>query len=382
MPDMKLSEVALKLDCLLDGDGEIEVSGVATIEEAQSGQITFLTNPKYKTRLQKTGASAVIVASNFELSWETKISLLRHSNPYLKFAHAIELFYAPPAVPAEIHPTAVIAPSAVYGKNAKIGAHSIVGDGVIIGDDVTIYPNCTIYPGAKIGHGSTIHSNCVVREHVEIGERCLLQNGAVIGADGFGHARQADGTWYKIVQSGRVVLENDVEVGACSTIDRATIGETRIQSGAKLDNLVLIGHGSKVGKNTLLCGQVGLAGSSVVGNNVMLAGQVGVTGHLQIGDNVIATARSCIWKSVEANQVLYGNIPASDGQSWLKSSAIFRQLPQIQKTVRQLQQRIDALEDNLPADEQQLQNSGPEAQDEAGNAQSPVPALRSMSEPE
>lgn len=395
---MKLSEVALKLGCSLEGDGEIEVFGVAGIEEAQSGQITFLANPKYKAKLQNTDASAVIVASNFELNRKTQIALLRHSNPYLKFAHAIELFYAPPEVPAEIHSTAIIAPSAIYGKNAKIGAHSIVGDGVIIGDDVTIYPNCTIYPGAVIGSGSTIHSNCVVREHVEIGERCLLQNGAVIGADGFGHARQSDGTWYKIVQSGRVVLENDVEVGACSTIDRATIGETRIQSGAKIDNLVLVGHGCRVGKNTLLCGQVGLAGSSAIGNNVMLAGQVGVTGHLQVGDNVIATARSCIWKSVEANQVLYGNIPASDSHSWLKSSAVFRQLPQLQKTVRQLQQRIGTLEESFPdglvgrqldgqSFDRQVQYGASatdvlDQQDGASDTQSAVPALRSISEVE
>lgn len=345
---MKLSEIAVKLGCTLEGDGDLEITGVATLEEAESGQITFLANLKYKSKLQTSAASAIIVANNYEVEGTHTMALLRHANPYLKFAQAIELFYAAPEMPAGIHPTAIIAPSAALGKNIKVGANSVIWDDVVLGDDVTIHPNCVIYPSAQIGSGSTLHSHCVVREYVVLGERCTLQNGVVIGADGFGYAKQADGSWYKIRQSGRVVLGDDVEVGACSTIDRATIGETRVASGSKIDNLVMIGHGSRVGENTLLCGQVGLAGSSIIGRNVMLAGQVGVTGHLSIGDNVVVMAKSTVWKSVRANEVLNGSLPACDSRSWLKSSAIFMQLPQLQKTVRELQAKIVLLESQKP----------------------------------
>jgi UDP-3-O-[3-hydroxymyristoyl] glucosamine N-acyltransferase len=228
----------------------------------------------------------------------------------------------------------------------RIGANSVIGDEVELGDNVVIYPNCTIYYGAKIGANSTIHSNCVVREFVQIGERCTLQNGVIVGADGFGYAKQEDGSWYKIVQSGIVVLENDVEIGANSTIDRATIGETRIKRGAKLDNLVMVGHASTVGENTLLCGQVGLAGSTKVGRNVTLAGQVGVAGHLTIGDNVIATAQTGIPNSVEPNKLISG-YPAIENRAWLKSSAIFTRLPELQKSLRELQQRVAEIEKTL-----------------------------------
>src|SRR5262249_35801185 len=208
---MKLSEMAERLGCTLEGDGDIEIDGVAGLEEAEAGRITFLSNPKYTTKISSTKASAIIVGADFKSDEATTIALLRHSNPYLTFARAIELFYAPPQPPEGIHPTAEVSQSAVLGRNVRIGAHSVVGDEAILGDDVVIHPNCTIYKGARIGSGSIIHSNCVVREYVELGARCILQNGVVIGADGFGYAKQEDGSWYKIVQSGTVVLEDDVE---------------------------------------------------------------------------------------------------------------------------------------------------------------------------
>jgi UDP-3-O-[3-hydroxymyristoyl] glucosamine N-acyltransferase len=343
---MKLTEIAKRLGCELEGDGEVEVSGVAGIEEAEAGQLTFLSNPKYSAKLAHTAAAAAIVSVDFQNNLGRALPLLRHSNPYLTFARAIELFYTPPPAPDGIHPTAVIAASAKLGRNVRIGAHSVIGEEVRIEDDVTVYPNCTIYSSARIGRGSIIHSNCVVREHVDMGERCILQNGVVIGADGFGYAKQDDGSWYKIVQSGRVILEDDVEVGAGATIDRATIGETHIKRGAKIDNLVMIGHASSVGENTLLCAQVGLAGSTKVGKNVTLAGQVGVAGHLTIGDNVVATAQTGIPNSVEAGKLISG-YPAIENRAWLKSSAIFQRLPELQKTIRELQQRIAELEKTL-----------------------------------
>lgn len=338
---MKLSDIALQLDCILEGDGELEITGVIGLDEAETGQLTFLSNPKYSPKLLTTKASAVIVGKDF--SSPTNLALLRHSNAYLTFARAIELFYSTPKVADEIHPTAIVSPSVKIGKNVRIGANAVVGDNVELGDNVVIYPNVTIYPGAKIGTGSIIHSNSVVREYVEIGKGCILQNGVVVGADGFGYAKKDDGSWYKIVQSGIVVLEDNVEIGANSTIDRATIGETRIKQGAKLDNLVMVGHASVVGENTLLCGQVGLAGSTKVGKGVTLAGQVGVAGHLTIGDNVIATAQTGIPNSVEANQIISG-YPAIENRSWLKSSAIFNRLPDLQKTLRELQRRVAEIE--------------------------------------
>jgi UDP-3-O-[3-hydroxymyristoyl] glucosamine N-acyltransferase len=344
---MKLSLIASKLDCILEGDGDLEITGVIGLDEAEHGQLTFLSNPKYTPKLATTKASAVIVGKDF--SSPVNIALLRNHNPYLTFAKAIELFYSVPKLPNEIHPSAVVSPSAKLGENIKIGANAVIGDNVELGNNTVIYPNTTIYPGAKIGTGSIIHSNCVVREFVEIGRNCILQNGVIIGADGFGYAKKDDGTWYKIVQSGIVILEDDVEIGANSTIDRATIGETRIKKGAKLDNLVMVGHASVVGENTLLCGQVGLAGSTKVGKNVTLAGQVGVAGHLTIGDNVIATAQTGIPNSVEANQVISG-YPAIENRSWLKSSVIFNRLPDLQKTLKELQRRVAEIENIFKKD--------------------------------
>ncbi len=344
MKTIKLSDIASQLECTFVGDGDLEISGVAGLDEAESGQLAFLSNPKYTPKLATTKASAVIVAKDFNAP--VNLSLLHHANPYLTFARAIELFYTVPSPAQEIHSTAVVSPSAKLGQNVRIGANSVIGDEVELGDNVVIYPNCTIYYGAKIGANSTIHSNCVVREFVQIGERCTLQNGVIVGADGFGYAKQEDGSWYKIVQSGIVVLENDVEIGANSTIDRATIGETRIKRGAKLDNLVMVGHASTVGENTLLCGQVGLAGSTKVGRNVTLAGQVGVAGHLTIGDNVIATAQTGIPNSVEPNKLISG-YPAIENRAWLKSSAIFTRLPELQKSLRELQQRVAEIEKTL-----------------------------------
>ncbi|MBL8149897.1 MAG: UDP-3-O-(3-hydroxymyristoyl)glucosamine N-acyltransferase [Blastocatellia bacterium] len=338
---MRLLEIAKNLDCLLEGDPELEITGVASIEEAQTGDLTFLSNLKYSPKVLSTKASAIIVSLDYEKKRD--IALLRHKNPYLTFAQAIELFYSAPKLAEGIHPTAVVSTSAKIGKNVSIGAHSVIGDDVVLGDDVVIYPNSTIYAGAIIGNNVLIHSNCVVREYVEIGARSILQNGVVVGGDGFGYAKQEDGSWYKIVQSGKVVIEEDVEIGSGSTIDRATVGETRIKRGAKIDNLVMVGHACVVGENTLLCGQVGLAGSTKVGRNVTLAGQVGVAGHLTIGDNVVATAQTGIPNSVEPNRLISG-YPAVENRLWLKSSAIFQRLPELQKEIRELKEKVARLQ--------------------------------------
>jgi UDP-3-O-[3-hydroxymyristoyl] glucosamine N-acyltransferase len=258
---------------------------------------------------------------------------LRHSNPYLAFARAIELFYDAPKYAAGIHPTAVIHPTATVGHGASIGAYVVVSEHVQIGANCTLLPHVVIYHGAVIGRNFFAHAHAVVREHCRIGDDVILQNGAVIGADGFGFAKTDKNEWHKIVQSGAAVLENDVEVQANACVDRASIGETRVGRGSKVDNLVQVGHGSRVGERTLLCAQVGLAGSTDVGNDVILAGQVGVAGHCSIGDGVIATAQTGIPSSVEAGKVVSG-YPAIDNRQWLRAVAIFGKLPELARSFR------------------------------------------------
>lgn len=326
---MTLAELAQKLGAsLCGGSGGESISGVAGIEHARAGQITFIANKRYAPHARTTQASAILVEPDFA---EVAVPTLRIANPYLAFARALEFFYSRPAQSPGIHPTAVVHPTAHIGVRASIGPFTVVGEHVVLGDDATLYPYVILYPHVVVGNGFTAHSHAVVREHCQIGHQVTLQNGVVIGADGFGFARQSDPeqpAWYKIVQSGPAILEDNVEVQANSCIDRASVGETRIGRGAKVDNLVQVGHGSTVGPDTLLCAQVGLAGSTVVGRNVTLAGQVGVAGHCTIGDGAIATAQSGIPNDVAAGKVVSG-YPAVDNRQWLRSVALFNRLPEL-----------------------------------------------------
>jgi UDP-3-O-[3-hydroxymyristoyl] glucosamine N-acyltransferase len=339
---MQLSQIAAHLACEYEGNGTVEILRVVGIEDAGPGDLTFLSNPKYASKVKTTQAAAIIVSKEVA---PLPIPVLRSNNPYLSFARAIELFYESPVAPSGIHPTAIISPLAKIGKNPSIGPYVVIDADSVIGDHAIIHPFVMIYRGVRIGNFFTAYSHSVVREHCEIGDRVILQNGVVIGADGFGFAKKEDGTYYKILQSGRVILEDDVEVQANSTIDRAAIGETRIQKGAKIDNLVQVGHGSSVGENSLLCAQVGLAGSTQVGKNVILTGQVGVAGHCQIGDGVVATAQTGIPSDVESGKIVSG-YPAIDNKLWLKSSVVFMKLPEIHKTLREIEKRLAKLESN------------------------------------
>jgi UDP-3-O-[3-hydroxymyristoyl] glucosamine N-acyltransferase len=330
---VKLFEIGEKLDCVVKGDGNVDITGVAAIDEAAAGQLTFVSNPKYAAKARTTKATAVIVSPEFP---EIESATLRTSNPYLAFARAVELFYRAPQPDPVIDASARIASTAKIGEGSSIGPYVVIEDDVRIGRHCTLYPFVYIGPGACIGDNFKAYAHASVREFCQIGNNVILQDGAKIGSDGYGYAKKDDGTYYKIVQSGIVVLEDDVEVGANSTIDRGTIGETRIRRGTKIDNLVQIGHASDVGEDTLLCAQVGLAGSSKIGRSVILTGQVGVAGHLEIGDGVVATAQTGIPNSVDAGKVVSG-YPAIDNKLWLKSSAIFKRLPELLK-------RIEALE--------------------------------------
>lgn len=341
---MKLAEIANSLSCDLEGDGSTEITGVATLENAREGDLSFFTNPKYQSAAKRSMASAILVDRDCP---QMDSALLRHDNPYLAFAKAVEIFYTQTPVRQFIHPSACIADSAVVGEGLYLGPYAYIGERVVLGNQLVIHARCTVHEGAEIGDGTLMHSGTVVRERVIVGKNCVIQNNAVIGSDGFGYARQSNGEWYRIIQTGTVVIEDNVDIGAGATIDRPTLGETRIRTGTKIDNLVHIGHGCTIGPNNLICAQVGLAGSSRTGTGVVLTGQVGVAGHLMIGDGTIVTPQSGIANSVESGKTVSGS-PAIDHNKWLRSSAAFPRLPDTQRTVRSLESRVSSLENMQP----------------------------------
>jgi UDP-3-O-[3-hydroxymyristoyl] glucosamine N-acyltransferase len=332
---MKLNELAASLGCYVEGSaGDVEIIGVAGLENAGPGYLTFLANPKYGPKLRTTQASAVIAAQPV-----SGISTLISRNPYHDFARALEFFYQPPRPTPGIHPSAAIAATARIGEGASIGPFVAVGENVLIGRDAVLHPHVVIYEGAQIGDDFTAHSHAVVREFCRVGHRVILQNGVVVGGDGFGFAKRTDGTHHKIVQSGVTVIEDDVEIQSLTSVDRATVGETRVRRGAKIDSLVQIGHACIVGEDNIICSQTGLAGSSVLEKNVLLAGQVGISGHLTIHEGAIVYAQSGIGGDVKPNARVSGS-PAFDASEWLRAITAFQKLPEILRTVRELKKRL------------------------------------------
>jgi UDP-3-O-[3-hydroxymyristoyl] glucosamine N-acyltransferase len=328
---MRLAQLAELLHVKLEnGSPDIEITAVTGIDDAGPSHVTFVANPKYAAAARSTRAAAVIVAEDFPA---LPGAMLRAKNPYLTFARAIEVFYQPPKYAPGVHPTAVVHPSSRIGARAHVGPYVVVDEDVIIGDDAVLLAHAVIYRGARIGHRFFAHAHAIVRENCQLGENVILQNGVIVGADGFGFAKNDAGDWHKIVQSGPAILEDNVEIQANACIDRASVGETRIGRGTRVDNLVQVGHGSRVGENTMLCAQVGLAGSTVVGSRVILAGQVGVAGHCTIGDGAIATAQSGIPNDVAAGAVVSG-YPAIDNKLWLRCSAVFQKLPELARLLR------------------------------------------------
>jgi len=333
---MKLADIAQRLGCELRGSGETEIRGINGIDEAGAGELTFVANKKYLAKLSTTKAVAVILAPDAP---EVSLPSLRTTNPYLAFARALELFYPPYVPPAGVHPTAVVAPTARIGSQASIGSYAIIGDGVVIGDHARIFAHVVIYPKVHIGRYFTAHAGVVVREGTRIGDRVVLQSGVVIGGDGFGYVPLPDGSTYKIPQAGAVTLEDDVEIGANTAIDRATVGATVIRRGAKIDNLVMIGHGCEVGEGALLAAQVGLAGSTTLEAGVRLGGQAGAAGHLTVGKNTLVAAQSGIPHDVPANSMI-GGYPAVDIVSWRRYSAALPKLPELLRRVRRLEHAL------------------------------------------
>ena len=347
---MKLRELADRLHCRLEGDGDLEIRRIAGIEHASSGDLTFIANPRYQALLVGTRASAVILAdgaggANGTLA-AAPCAVLWTANPYLAFAQAVALFTRTPPPAPGVDRLSSVAADATLGPDVSIGPFAVVGSGASIGARTIVHPHAVIGPAARVGSDCVIHPHASIREHVVIGDRVIVQDGAVVGSDGFGFVQQSDGTHLKIPQHADVVVEDDVEIGANTTIDRPAVGETRIRAGAKIDNLVQIAHGVSIGERTLLAAQVGIAGSSTIESDVVLAGQVGVAGHLRIGKGARATAQTGIPNSVDAGAFVSG-YPAIPNRDWLKASAIFRSLPALKKRIAELEARIQELETRL-----------------------------------
>jgi UDP-3-O-[3-hydroxymyristoyl] glucosamine N-acyltransferase len=337
---MKLSQIAASLGCEIHGDPDLEMTGVAGMEQATGTELTFLANPKYVSKVKQSKAGAILVTQPLR---ELPLTSVISANPYLDFARALAMFYRPPTPEPGIHALAFVHDTAIIGENASIGPFAYVGRDVRIGNNAVLHPHVVIYEGVRIGDQFLAHAHSSVREFCRIGDRVVLQNGVVVGGDGYGFAKRADGSHEKIVQSGITVIEDDVEIQSGSTIDRATMGETRIKRGAKIDSLVQVGHACVVGEDNIICAQTGLAGSSVLERNVLLAGQVGVSGHLTIHENSIVYAQSGIGGDVPAGSRISGS-PAFDSKEWLRAITAFQKLPEILRSMRQLEKRVAELE--------------------------------------
>jgi len=339
---MKLSELAELTSATLEsGSPNTEIFAAAGLDLAGEGDVTFLANPKYTPQIRDTKASAIFLNEGVEID-RSDVAVLRAKDAYLAYTRALRSFYpARPIVPG-VHPSAVVDPTAVVSPEAEIGPGVVIGAGCEVSAGVKLHPNVTLYEGVSIGEGSVLHSGVSVRENCEIGRNCIIHNSSTIGSDGFGYAKDEEKRWLKIPQVGRVVLEDDVEIGANTAIDCASVGETRIKRGAKIDNLVQIGHSCTVDEDALICSQTGLAGSSVIGKRVILAGQVGIAGHLKVGDDAVLTAKSATSHDVEPGKVISG-IPGFDNKDWLRSTAAFRRLADLQKKIRELEKAVEKL---------------------------------------
>ena len=342
---MRLLDLAQHLGGEVRGDAQLEIGRVAPLEKGSPGSICFLSSGKYRSQLLACRASVLIVSDPSLLTAEGTPSfaaVLVVKDAYVAYARAAALLHPPFAETPGVHPSATVHPEAHVDPSASIGAFVSVAEGVSIGARVTLHPHVVVYRNASVGEDSTLHAGVSLREGCRIGRRVIVHNNAVIGADGFGFAKDADGKYVKIPQIGVVEIEDDVEIGALSAVDRASMGVTRIKRGTKLDNLVQIGHSVEIGEDGVLCAQVGVAGSTTVGDRVVLAGQAGVADHVTIGDDVVASAQSGLHGAVASGSRVAGT-PAVDARNWLKVSASLKQLPELIKRVRDLEARLEAV---------------------------------------
>ena len=340
LPLLSVEELARLLNCPFEGDGATEIRGVSSLEKAEEGDLVFLSHRKYLSLLERSKASAAIIP--FEERYD-RIPVIKSENPHISFVKAVEIFYEPYRPEPGIHPSALVSPTAKIGKDVSIGPFAFIGDEAEIGDKTVIFPFVAIYPWVKIGKETVIHSHVSIREKVKIGNRVIIHNGAVIGSDGFGYLQDKDRPHIKIPQVGTVTIEDDVEVGANTTVDRAALGETIIKKGTKIDNLVQVAHNVEVGPHSILAGQVGISGSTKIGKNVIMGGQVAVADHVNIGDNVIVAGRTGITKDVPSNSFI-GGFPHLDIKEWRKSATMLPRLYDLAKEVKRLKKKVAELE--------------------------------------
>ncbi len=341
---IKLSDIAAEFGGRVVGDDGVEISGVAKIEEAQEGEITFLANPKYTKFLNETKASAVIVPLDVTEAGDTP--LIQAENPYFAFLKTVVLFHPPqPLIAKGIHPTAVIGEETEIGQDVSAGPYVVIGRRCRVGSGTVLMPGVVVGDDVRIGSDCVLHARVSIREKVILGNRVVIHDGTVVGSDGFGFAPEG-GKYHKIPQVGTVVIEDDVEIGASTTIDRATLGETRIKRGAKLDNLIQVAHNCSIGEDTVIAAQAGLSGSTHIGSHVKIGGQVGFAGHLSVGDGAMVGAQSGIHKSVPSGQMVFG-YPAKPHSEEFRIQAALRRLPQLLKEVKDLKQRIQGMEEAL-----------------------------------
>jgi len=343
-----LGELGPLLDATVKGDPDLRVSGVDTLEGATSGQLSFLLDSRYRHLVSGCRASALIVPPKFQ---ELEFDLLVAGNPHLALAKAVQLFLPDSTEPAVIHPKAFVGEGVLFGEGVSVGPFAYIGDNCRIG------AGTRIGPGAFLGKEISIGEKCVIHPRVSILDRCILADrviihtGAVIGADGYGYAQDEQGRHIKIHQTGIVQIDEDVEIGANATIDRAAFGRTWIKRGAKIDNLVMIAHNVEVGEDSLLVAQVGISGSTRIGSQVVLAGQVGVVGHVQIGDNAKVGAKTGVHHSVKANQVVASGLPEMPHDEWLRTYANVQRLPRLREALKRLDERVRRIEEALNKDD-------------------------------
>jgi UDP-3-O-[3-hydroxymyristoyl] glucosamine N-acyltransferase len=348
---MKFSEIVQKLDptaptsLTQNPTCNPDIGGVMVLDRATAGTMSYIEGDRFAAQVYETGASGLILPPDTALqalATQRDIAWISSHQGRLLFAKAIALFYQPFRPAPEIHPTAVIHPSVKLGDDVAIGAHVVIQPGVTIGHQVCIHPNVVIYPGVVVGDRTILHANCTIHERTQVGANCVIHSGAVVGSEGFGFVPIPEG-WFKMEQSGWVVLEDGVEVGCNSTIDRPAVGETRVKRNTKLDNMVHIAHGCLVGENCAMAAQVGIAGSATIGNRVILGGKVGVADHVLIGDGVIAAAKAGLHGNIDPGMVVSG-MPAIPRRLWLKAATLYARLPEIYQTLKQLQRRVEKLE--------------------------------------
>ncbi len=337
---IRVSTLAKQLNCPYKGKGTTLISGVSSLEDAEKGDIVFLAHRKFLSQLERTKASAAIIPADETFD---RIPVIRSENPQLSFIQVVEYFFQPHRPVPGIHPLACISPTAKVGKDVSIGAFAFIGDDVEIGNRAVIFPFVAMYPRTKVGRDCVIHSHVSIREETSIGNRVIIHNGAVIGSDGFGYIQDKKKSHIKIPQKGVVLIEDNVEIGANTTIDRASLGKTIIRKGTKIDNLVQIAHNVEIGTDVILAAQTGIAGSSKIRKKVIAGGQVGIADHLEIGDNVIMAAKTGVTKNIPANTVVAG-YPHLDIRDWRKAWVSIPQLYDLLKEIKKLKRKIETLE--------------------------------------